>query len=164
MLIAAQCLGAQSALAGSMPQLPELPPLPTDYAAVAESGGLYAGILSGPVMGQDLTGGLAVVVGNTFVASDLLIGLEIMGAATMDATTSIEATARLGIPLGEDVSVFANLGIGTHSDDGAFVSTGAAIEVSIGNGWILRGQYHFAHDYSSDPDRHAVMTGLVRYF
>ncbi|HTN62370.1 MAG TPA: hypothetical protein VL147_12595 [Devosia sp.] len=164
MLIATQCLAAQSALAGSMPQLPELPPLPTDYAAVAESSGLYAGILSGPVMGQDLTGGLAVVVGNTFVASDLLIGLEIMGGATMDATASIEAVARLGIPLGEDVSVFANLGVGTHSDDGAFGSTGAAIEVSIGNGWILRGQYHFAHDFSSDQDRHAVMAGLVRYF
>ncbi|MGV8832994.1 MAG: outer membrane protein [Devosia sp.] len=149
------------AMAGPMPVLPELPPLPTHYQG---SHDFYAGILTGYIGGSTAGLGAGLVVGNTFQASDLLLGIEAMGFADTRGEISIEASARVGVPLTDTIDVFGNAGLGYSFDTAAYVSIGASLEAEMGDGWIVRVDYRYNHYLSGDPETHKVLMGLLRGF
>ncbi|HEV7276335.1 MAG TPA: hypothetical protein VGN80_08610 [Devosiaceae bacterium] len=168
-LAAASCLSVSTALAGSMPELPELPPLPTDYVPVSDYdlgtglGGSYAGIVVGGHWDPELHGALGVVLGHNF-GDQLLYGIEAMALATTAGMASAEAAARVGVEFSDGIGVFGSLGLGISSHTGPFVTTGAAVEMSIGQGWDLRAQYRYAHDLSGDPHAHLLLAGMITRF
>jgi hypothetical protein len=154
---------AGPALAGSMPVLPHLPPLPTDYESQGAAGP-YAGILSGFVNGSDTGLALAVVVGNTFAAADLLLGIEAMGTATTSGEATVEGSLRAGVPLADTINAFGNVGLGYSFDTDAFVSLGMSLEADVGEGWLIRADYRYSHDLSGDGGSHKLLAGLLHTF
>ena len=168
-LAAVQCLSMSPALAGPMPELPELPPLPTDYEPISDYGlgtglrGSYAGILAGGSWTPDLHGGIGVVVGHNF-GDQFLFGIEAMALGATSGEVSIEAVGRAGVELGDGIGAFGSLGLGTSSHAGPFVTTGFSVEAAIGEGWDVRGQYRYAHDLSGDPHGHSLLAGVVTRF
>ena len=151
-----------AAWAGPMPILPELPPLPTDYQS--EGGGIYVGVLAGYT--DDTETGLRIdlVVGHTFAAADLLLGIEALGLAASHGEVTAEASLRAGIPLTDTLSVFGNAGLGYSFDTDAFVSVGASVEADVGDGWMFRADYRYNHDLSGQAGTHKVLAGLLHGF
>lgn len=168
-LVAIPCLSMSAALAGPMPELPELPPLPTDYEPVSDFDlgtdlrGSYAGVVVGGHWDPGLHGSLGVVLGHNF-GDQLLYGIEAMALATTGGVVSVEAVARVGAELGDGVGLFGSLGLGTSAHTGPFVTTGATLEMAIGEGWDLRAQYRYAHDLSGDPHTHSLLAGVITRF
>jgi opacity protein-like surface antigen len=152
-----------SAFAGPMPPLPDLPPLPTQFESQGE-GGRYAGILSGYAAGIDDGLGIALVLGNTFVAADLLLGIEAMAFAASHGEVSIEGGLRAGHGLTDTISIFGTAGLGYSFDTDAFFSIGANLEAEVGSGWLLRADYRYNHDLSGDTGSHKVLAGLLHRF
>jgi hypothetical protein len=152
-----------AALAGPMPALPDLPPLPTTYAG-DHNEGFYAGVLTGYATGS--AAGLAgtLVVGHRFAAADLLLGVEGLGTATTYGDLRGEISLRAGIPLADTINWFGHVGLGISSETDAFVSAGVSLEADLGDGWLFRGDYRFNHDIDGEPDTHLAMTGLLRSF
>jgi hypothetical protein len=152
-----------SALAGPMPPLPELPPLPTHYESQGEGGG-YAGLLSGYSAGAEDGLGIALVVGNTFAAADLLLGFEALAFAASHGEVTLEGDIRAGFALTDAFLVFGNAGVGYSFDTDTFVSIGTSVEADVGNGWIWRADYRYNHDLSGDKGTHKVLAGLLHNF
>ena len=150
------------ALAGPMPVLPDLPPLPTHYESQGE-GGFYAGILSGYSAGPENGLAVAVVVGNTFAAADLLLGVETLATAASHGEVTLEGALRAGFGLTDTISVFGNAGLGYSFDTNAFVSVGTSLEADIMDGWLFRADYRYNQDLSGDTGTHKVMMGLLRH-
>ncbi|MGV8921668.1 MAG: hypothetical protein ACOH2R_28530 [Pseudomonas sp.] len=151
------------AFADPMPVLPDLPPLPTNYQSQGTSG-LYAGILTGFARGPQAGLGLALVVGNTFEAADLLLGVEAIGYAATHGEVTVEGSLRAGIPLTDVVTVFGATGLGYSFDTAAFVSVGASLEADLGGDWLVRADYRYNHDLSGDAGTHKVLMGLMHGF
>lgn len=151
------------AIAGSMPALPELPPLPTDYVSQG-AGGVYAGILAGYAHGPNTSLAIGLVVGNTVSAADLLLGVEGMAFASSQGEVTVEGSLRAGLSLSDTISIFGNAGVGYSFDTDAFVSIGASLEADMGSGWIVRGDYRYNLDLSGDLGTHKVLMGLVHKF
>ncbi|HEV7276540.1 MAG TPA: hypothetical protein VGN80_09660 [Devosiaceae bacterium] len=151
------------AIAGPMPALPELPPLPTHYKSQGESG-RYAGILSGYGDGTETGLGIALVVGNTFAEADLLLGLEAMAFAASHGEVTLEGSLRTGLGLTDTISVFGIAGLGYSFDAEAFVSVGGSLEADVGSGWLVRADYRYNHDLNGDMDTHKVLAGLLHSF
>jgi opacity protein-like surface antigen len=152
-----------AAVAGPMPTLPELPPLPIHYESQGH-GGPYAGILSGYADGAETGLGIALVVGNTFAAADLLLGVEATAFAASHGEVALEGSIRAGLSLTDTISVFGNAGLGHSFDTDAFVSVGASLEADVGNGWLVRADYRYNHDLNGGIDTHRVLTGLLHSF
>ncbi|RZA10274.1 MAG: hypothetical protein EOP02_34800 [Proteobacteria bacterium] len=157
------CAGA--ALAGPMPVLPDLPPLPTNYDQVG-GGGFYAGLLTGLEVGSAIEHGAVagVVVGNTMMAADLLLGAEVIALADMHGDGSLEAGLRLGIPINDSWALFGSAGLGFDWDRKAFAVVGLGTEIDIGNAWALRADYRLNLDLNGEPATHRLLTGLVKKF
>jgi len=119
-----------------------------------------AGYASGPQTGL----GLALVVGNTVEAADLLLGVEGMAYASTHGEITVEGSLRAGIPLTDAVSVFGVAGLGYSFDTDAFVSLGASLQVEMDAGWLVRTDYRYNHDLSGDAGTHKVLVGLLRGF
>jgi hypothetical protein len=71
LILSASCLAlvvTSTALAGPMPTLPELPPLPSEYETDGGTG-FYIGVLSGYADGPETGLGLSLVVGCTVNAT-----------------------------------------------------------------------------------------------
>ncbi|MET3901451.1 opacity protein-like surface antigen, partial [Devosia sp. UYZn731] len=147
-----------TASAGSMPTLPNLPPLPTNYVTQGQ-GGPYAGILSGYSFSANDGLAIALVVGNTFSAADLLLGVEAVAFAASRGEVTLEGDLRAGFGLTDTISVFGTAGLGYSFDTDAFVSVGASLEADVGDGWLVRVDYRYNHDLSGDAGTHKVMTG-----
>ncbi|MET3901244.1 opacity protein-like surface antigen, partial [Devosia sp. UYZn731] len=147
-----------TASAGSMPTLPELPPLPTNYVSQGHSGA-YAGILSGYSRGADNGLGIGLVIGNTFSAADLLLGVEAVAFAATRGEVTLEGDIRAGFGLTDTINVFGTAGLGHSFDTDAFFSVGATLEADVGDGWLVRVDYRYNHDLSGDAGTHKVMTG-----
>ncbi len=158
-------LCATATLAGPMPILPDLPPLPTNYTAAAE-GGFYAGLLAGPALGSGIEDGFeaSIVVGNTMSAADLLLGLEAMASADFHGGGALEASLRLGFPLADSVTIYGAAGLGYDFDNDAFAVLAASAEAEIGNGWLVRADYRLNLDLSGEPATHRILSGLVKRF
>ena len=154
---------AGSALAGPMPPLPDLPPLPTHYQSQGE-GGPYAGVLAGYGAGAGNGLDIALVVGNSFAAADLILGVEALASAATHGDVTLEAGMRAGFGLTDTIRVFGNAGIGFSLDTDAFVSVGTSLQADIGDGWLFRADYRYNHDLSGDPGTHRVLGGLLRSF
>lgn len=157
--------GAPAALAGPMPVLPDLPPLPTEYDNVGQDG-FYAGVLAGYHAGAAMEDGLeaGVVLGNTVAAADLLLGGEILAFADIDGGGSVEAALRVGLPLTGEIGIFGNLGLGHDFDTDAFAAIGVSAEAEIGGGWLWRADYRLNIDLTDEPASHRVFTGIVKRF
>ena len=151
------------AVAGPMPTLPELPPLPIHYESEG-GGGRYAGILSGYADGAETGLGIALVVGNTFAAADLLLGVEAMAFAASHGEVSLEGSIRAGFGLTDTISVFGVAGLGYSFKTEAFASVGASLEADVGSGWVVRADYRYNHDLNGDIDTHKVLAGLLHSF
>ncbi|WP_332690654.1 hypothetical protein [Devosia sp.] len=149
-------------MAGPMPVLPDLPPLPTTYVSVGTDG-LYAGILAGYSSNGPGGAALGIVVGNTVRASDLLIGVEGL-ALVSNGDAEIEAGVRIGLPLTDALSVFGNAGLGHSTATGAFASIGISTDFLLTSDVALRLDYRYGHDLSGDPANHRILGGLVRAF
>lgn len=158
-------LGVGAAMAGPMPVLPDLPPLPTDYENIG-GGGVYAGVLAGYSTGEDREDGLeaAIVLGNTVQAADLLLGGEVMASANLHGDGSVEAALRVGVPVSDSVSVFGNLGVGYDFERDGFAVFGVSAEADIGGDWLLRADYRLNLDLSGEAANHRILTGLVKRF
>lgn len=156
--------GVSAVLAGPMPALPDLPPLPAEYDNVG-SGGFYAGVLAGYSAEANDQDGLeaGLVLGNTVEAADLLLGGEVMISAGTGGGGGVEASMRLGLPL-DGAAVFGTLGLGHDWDSGAFAAIGASAEVEVGGGWLWRADYRLAVDLTDEAISHRVLTGLVMRF
>lgn len=163
--IACLPLSCALALAGPMPVLPDLPPLPTQYQPVGQNG-FYAGILIGPQVGSGIEDGLAagIVIGNTMMAADLLLGAEVMASADMNDNGAVEASVRVGAPVSDSFAVFGSAGLGYDFDRDGFAVLGVAAEAEIGNGWAVRADYRLNLDFSGESASHRVLTGLVKRF
>jgi hypothetical protein len=167
--------------AGSMPALPELPPLPASYKDVDQwdyteshsstpvaidpfSLGAYAGVLAG--YSGNAQDGLAIgiIAGHRFLAADLAIGLEGLGFVSTGGELTAEASVRAGIQLAQTFAVFGHAGLGYSSDTEAFASMGTSLEVDVGSGWVARADYRFNHDLSGEVDTHKVLAGLLFAF
>lgn len=157
------CL-AQPTWAASMPKLPDLPPLPTHYQSVGGAEGFYAGIFGGAGFSDGTTGVAAVAVGTTLSGADLLLGLEGMALLTGRGSTSFDASVRLGVPLGDSLALYGQLGLGANTDTGSFVSLGASLEWNVTDTVSLRTQYRLDRDLSGDPSAHLLLTGAVLHF
>ena len=171
---------ATAATAGPMPSLPELPSLPTHHEVESEQevresatavyddpaspSGIYAGVLTGYSAGSDHGLGLAVIVGNTVAAADLLLGFEALGFIASSGESSIEGSARLGLPVTDAAGLFAHTGLGHSFDTGAFASVGVSFEAEIGSGWVARADYRYNHDLNGDASTHKVLAGLLYKF
>lgn len=156
-----------SVVAGPMPVLPDLPPLPTHYESQSDSqidGGIYAGILSGFANGNEDGVGIAAVVGNTFVAADLLLGTEVLASAWSNGDVVLEGNLRAGAALTDTIALFGTAGLGYSFDTDALVSVGASLEAEISSGWVVRADYRYNHDLSADAGSHKVLAGLLRRF
>ena len=149
------------AIAGPMPVLPELPPLPTHYQGHSGAG-FYAGVLTSYADGSKTGLGAGLVVVNTFAAADLLLGVEAMGFVASHGEVTIEGGLRAGIPLTDTINFFGSAGLGYSFDTDAFVSVGASLEADVGSGWIVRADYRYNHDLSGDAGTHKVLAGLLR--
>jgi hypothetical protein len=152
-----------SALAGPMPPLPDLPPLPTHYESQGE-GGPYVGLLSGYSAGTQDGLGIALVVGNTFAAADLLLGFEAFAFAASHGEVTLEGNMRAGFALTDTIVLFGNAGVGYSFDTDAFISVGSSLEADVGGGWLWRADYRYNHDLSGDPGTHKVLAGLLHSF
>lgn len=152
-----------STLAGPMPVLPDLPPLPTHYESQG-AGGPYAGLLAGYGGGAESGADVALVLGNTFSAADLLLGVEALATAASHGEVTLEGGFRAGAGLTETISVFGGAGLGYSFDTGAFVSIGTSLEADVGGGWLFRADYRYNHDLSGDTGTHKVLAGLLYSF
>jgi hypothetical protein len=156
---------ASMALAGPMPVLPDLPPLPEDASSM-DAGGFYAGVLAGGAFGSDIDDGLeaGIVLGNTVQAADLLLGAEVLASANTHGGGTIEGTLRLGAPAGDSFAVFGSAGLGYDFDRDAFAVVGLGAEADFGGDWLLRGEYRANIDLSGEAISHRVLSGLVKRF
>ncbi|KKB78174.1 hypothetical protein VW35_10910 [Devosia soli] len=152
-----------AAFAGPMPALPDLPPLPSDYAPQGQ-GGFYAGILTGYVHGAEDGLGLSAVIGNTYPAADLLFGLEAQVLAATSGDLALEGLFRGGYALTDTLSVFAVAGAGYSIKTGTFLSVGASLDADVGGGWLFRADYRYSHDLDGGPAGHKAMAGLLHTF
>ena len=152
-----------AAVAGTMPTLPELPPLPIHYESQGDVG-RYAGILSGYADGAETGLGIALVVGSTFAAADLLLGFEGMAFAASHGEVTLEGRMRAGFSLTDTISVFGIAGLGHSYETDAFVTVGASLEADVGDGWLVRADYQYNHDLNGGIDTHRVLTGLLHSF
>jgi hypothetical protein len=157
------CAGA--ALAGPMPVLPDLPPLP-EVSGTIDSGGFYAGVLAGWGGGAAIEDGLeaGIVVGATMPAADLLIGAEALLSGNLHGGGAIEAGLRLGFPVGDSFALFSTAGLGYDFDRDAFAVLGFGAEADLGNDWLLRADYRANLDLSGEAISHRVLSGLVKRF
>lgn len=162
-LVLAVGLGT-SVLAGPMPVLPDLPPLPADYVPVGQMDGIHAGIVGGVSVGSDAAGAIGLAVGATTMAADLLIGVEGLGLVTSEGDTSIEASVRVGVPLTDTAALFGQAGLGVDSEEGAFLGLGGSVDLAVLDNMTARVQYRYAHDLSGDPGRNAILSGLLFKF
>ena len=157
------CAGV--AFAGSMPVLPDLPPLPEGASSLG-AGGFYAGVLVGGGVGGDVEGGpeASIVLGNTMQAADLLLGAELMASADTHGGGAVEANLRLILPASDSFAVFGIAGLGYDFDQDGFGVLGLGAEVDIGNDWLVRADYRANLDFSGEAEKHRVLTGLVKRF
>ncbi len=157
------CTGA--ALAGPMPVLPDMPPLP-EGASSLDAGGFYAGVLAGWGSGAAIEDGLeaGIVVGNTVPAADLLLGAEAMLSANVHGGGAIEAAFRLGLPVADSFAVFGSMGLGYDFDRDAFATLGLGVEADVGSDWLVRADYRANIDLSGEAISHRVLSGLVKRF
>lgn len=151
-----------AALAGPMPVLPDLPPLPTNYDhAAAGDGGAYAGVLGG----YNLSGhpSFGIVLGNTVLASDLALAVE--GTALIGGDgASIDAGLRASVAVTDALDVGGYLGLGYSLATQAFVVLGAGTELALNADLGLRLDYRYQHDLSGQAPAHKVLAGLVTHF
>ena len=152
-----------SALAGPMPVLPDLPPLPTHYESQG-AGGAYAGLLAGYSAGAETGLEFTAVVGNTFAAADLLLGIEGLASAATHGEITLEGGLRAGFAVTDTISVFGAGGIGYSFDTQTFVALGGSLEAAVGDGWLVRADYRYNHDLSGETGKHRVLAGLLRSF
>ncbi|HEY0031762.1 MAG TPA: hypothetical protein VGB81_00700 [Devosia sp.] len=165
--LALSCLPllAGPVLAGPMPALPDLPPLPSGYDNVGTSG-WYAGLLGGFETGAGIEDGFeaAIVIGNMVVAADILLGVELMATADEHGGGALEASARVGAPVGGSLGVFASAGLGYDFDRDGFAVIGLGAEADLGNDWALRADYRLNIDLNDEPVSHRVLIGFVKRF
>lgn len=148
-----------ASLAGPMPILPDLPPLPTTYAAQPD-GGPYAGFLTGYAGKSDAGLGIAVFAGNKFQTSDLVLALEGVAFASATGEVTVEADLRAGLDVSDSVAVFGLVGLGYSFDTDAFTAIGASLEADVSKEWSLRADYRYNHDLNGDDGTHKVLAGL----
>lgn len=160
--LAGLSLSVTPALAGPMPALPDLPPLPTTYASSYTSG-FYAGVLAGYSSAGPGAAALGVVIGNTFYASDLLIGAEGL-VIVSKGDVSLDASVRAGFSITSDLSVHGSLGFGHSTATQGFAAAGLSAEFLLSADSALRFDYRYQHDFSGDPATHKILGGLVRRF
>ncbi|WP_375451399.1 hypothetical protein [uncultured Devosia sp.] len=146
-----------------MPTLPDLPPLPENYAPAGGVGGLYAGIVGGFSTNDTGRGVIGVVAGTAVVGDTVVFGLEGMGLIE-DGSSSLEAGLRLGLPVTDSVRIFSQASLGADSADGAFAGLGASVDYLFSDSLTLRGQYRHAFDLSGDADQDLLLIGIVFNF
>lgn len=161
-LILALLGSASAAMAGSMPVLPDLPPLPTNYEKPAIEGA-YVGILGGYSSSGPGGPALGVLVGNTMLASDLLIGIEGL-ALVSRGDASLDAGLRAGVAVTDNLSAHGLLGVGYSSKTEAYGVAGVSAEFRLWADAAVRVDYRYQHDFSGDAATHKLLAGVIRNF
>jgi opacity protein-like surface antigen len=151
----------QAAQAGPMPVLPELPPLPTDYASAGFHNGSYVGVVGGIVEGQGVPAAVGLLAGTTFLSGDEVnFGLEAL-ALMQGSGLSVDLAARVGVPLGDQLALFGHAGLGLKVEDGLFATLGGGLEYAATETLTWRAQYRYEHDLSGDASGHGVLFGAL---
>ena len=162
--IALTLVSCMPAIAGSMPPLPELPPLPTDFVAAGGQEGTYAGILAGGAVTTATDLAVAAVFGTTTSIDDLLVGAEALTLVDASGAASLNLDLRAGFELDHGAAIFAHAGLGYATTTASFLNLGASIDFAMSDNTTFRAQYQHAHDLSGDPTRHSVLTGVLFRF
>ena len=149
--------------AGPMPVLPDLPPLPTDYAPVSEGGGFYAGVLAGTTFDPQ-SGHLAALTGYKLRDDALILGVEGLVGAEASGGVTVDVGLRGGFLLDDGVELAVHASAGIHNSRGVFASFGPSIQIDLGASYAARAMLRHHIDLDTGTSRDAVLLGVVFEF
>lgn len=126
--------------------------------------GVYLGsYLSGQSVPS--TYGVGVVIGANATSDAFLYGGELELGWLSNSTWTVQADARLGVLVADNLAVYGFSGIGRNSTNGTFIPVGAGIEVGLSDNLSLKTEYQFNYDLTSPAqDANVVKAGINWHF